>query len=80
MSYRCGIGAGLWAYGLEPGPPRIMCDTCGFKLVIRGDRLPPKWLLDNRAAPRWKLVRTEDANGHVTRVDTCPTCRAKGTS
>lgn len=75
MSYRCGIGPGFEAFGLEPGPPRITCDGCGFQLVIRLG-MPPAWLLDNRPAPRWKLERIEDfASGILMRRDWCPTCK-----
>lgn len=67
MSYRCGIGRGLEALGLEPGPPRITCDACGRVLTIK-QGLPPKWLLDNRAPPKWTLFRQDDG----TRRDFCP--------
>lgn len=72
MSYRCGIGVSLAAaMGVDPGPPRVKCDGCGVVLSIRDDRLPPKWLLDGKAAPGWTLTRHDDG----TRDDRCPNCR-----
>lgn len=76
MSYRSGLGPQLAAtMGVEPGGPRITCDGCGLVRRIPDDRLPPAWFLDNRAAPGWKLVRTEDGDGGVTRQDLCPRCK-----
>ncbi len=76
MSYRCGVGPGLAALGLESGPPQITCDSGGFKLVIRLGALPPKWLMNNRPAPHRALERVEDsASGILMRRDWCPTCK-----
>jgi hypothetical protein len=72
VSYRCGIWEPLAsAMGVEPGGPRVTCDTCGTRLVVRDDRMPPRWLLDGKAPPGWLLKRNDDG----TRVDTCKTCR-----
>jgi len=68
MSYEAGIG---WP-GAESHGPQITCDTCGTVLHIRTDRPAPAWLLDGRAAPRWRLERAGER-----RIDTCPRCRAK---
>ena len=67
MSYRCGIGPGI--PGLEPGPPRITCDACGRVLTIDQRKLPPKWLFDGKAPPKWTLVRTSEP---FKRLDICP--------
>lgn len=74
MSYRCGIEASLASImGVEPGGPRVTCDGCGARVMVRTDRLPPMWLLDNKAPPGWKM--TKDADGK--RTDLCKTCKVK---
>lgn len=77
MSYRCGIGRGMKALtGLDEGPPRIKCDSCGEILIARTKSGgPPAWLLNHRAPKGWLLIRREDpATGVVLREDYCPTC------
>lgn len=72
MSYRCGIYEPLATIlGVEPGPPRVKCDHpgCLAKVVISDRRPPPRWLLDGKAPPRWRTVKSEDGS----RVDRCPT-------
>ena len=72
MSYRCGIDPTLARMmGVEPGGPRVKCDSCGLVLNIRDDRPPPKWLLENKPAPGWKMIKTTDG----MRTDTCKRCR-----
>lgn len=74
MSYRCGLDINLARLmRVEPGGPRITCDKCGLKFYIKEDRPPPKWLLDNKALPKWKLVKYTDG----TRLDLCPECKTK---
>lgn len=70
MSYRAGI-YGVLAMGVEPGGPRVTCDGCGLRITIPDNRLPPAWLLVNKAAPGWSL--TKDADGK--RTDLCKSCR-----
>lgn len=71
MSYQSGVGPGLAKmFGMEPGGPRITCDGCKAVLAIRDDRLLPRWFMDGKAAPGWKLTRTEEA-----RTDLCPRCK-----
>lgn len=75
MSYRAGIGEGLRALGLEPGPPRVMCDGagCSALVVIEGrGGMPPRWFINGKGPPRWKTVR--DAY-EGRRLDFCPACR-----
>jgi hypothetical protein len=72
VSYRCGLEPTLAKLmGAEPGGPWVTCDGCGLRLTIRSDRMPPAWLLDNKAAPGWSL--THDDNGK--RTDLCKTCK-----
>lgn len=71
MSYKAGVGPGLAKmFGVEPGGPRITCDGCGVVLAISEARLPPKWFMDGKPAPGWRMVRSEDA-----RTDLCPRCK-----
>lgn len=72
MSYRCGLDAQVaYMLGVEPGPPHITCDGCGRRLLITARRgQPPKWFLDNKAAPGWRL---DSVNG--TREDFCKECK-----
>jgi hypothetical protein len=70
MTYRCGIGAGLEALGMEPGPPHIRCDAPGctrtFEAVAtRGG--PPAWLRNGTAPKGWRTERDGDK-----RRDYCP--------
>lgn len=63
MSYRCGIGG---------DPPRVRCDYVGCTAVhvVKGrgvGSVPPAWLLDGKAPPRWRIVREGDC-----RSDYCP--------
>lgn len=71
MTFHCGIAPNCSAIGLTPGPPHVTCDSCGAARYIREDRLMPKWMLDGRAPPRWKMTRGEDGK----RVDACPRCK-----
>jgi hypothetical protein len=73
MSYRCRLDATVAKMiGEEAGGPRIKCDLCGFKLDVKIKHGgPPKWLLDNKAAPKWRLVRVPDGR----RKDYCPECK-----
>ena len=67
MTYRCGI---------ESSPPRVTCDGCGDRLVVNQNRLPPKWLINNRPPPRWEMEREVDTEtGIVRRRDWCPLCK-----
>lgn len=75
MSYRCGIGPGLRQLGLEPGPPRITCDTCGTTREIGVNGIAPAWFLNGDAVPGWKLARDGER-----RVDTCGRCSARSTA
>jgi hypothetical protein len=69
MSYRCGIGEGMVALGLEPGPPRITCDQCGEVMAVKYG-MPPAWLLNGKAPRGWRSVALKDG----TRRDFCPSC------
>jgi hypothetical protein len=70
MSYRCGVSAGAArVIGVEPGPPRIKCDTCGATREITG---PPRWFLANKPVPGW----TKSGEG-AERTDTCGRCLAE---
>jgi hypothetical protein len=72
MSYRCGTN-GLQPMGIADGQPRIICDGCGLEeSVITQAGFPKRWFEENRPAPKWKLVRTEDP---FSRVDLCPRCK-----
>lgn len=72
MSYRAGTN-GLQAIGIPNGEPRIICDGCGLeRSVTLKSGIPASWFLDNRAAPKWKLVRTEEP---FRREDYCPRCK-----
>ncbi len=75
MSYRAGIGP-VFArvMGAEPDGPKITCDGCGLVNRIPTDRLPPKWFMDNKAAPGWSMRRSFDSDG-LTRLDLCPRCK-----
>lgn len=78
MSYRCGIDKSLEALtGIEAGPPRIMCDRCGFKLLARTKSGgPPRWLIDEERAPGWQLIlRESGVEGVRFRTDYCPRCK-----
>ena len=71
MSYRCGIYEPLASVmGVEPGPPRITCDGCGIKHVLRENKLPPKWFLDGKAPPGWRMDKQREV-----RRDYCRTCK-----
>jgi hypothetical protein len=74
VSYRCGLDSALAALmGVQPGPPCLTCDDCGRLLLIGANgRRPPKWFLDGKAAPGWRLV----SQGGVRR-DYCGTCKDK---
>lgn len=72
MSYRCGIWEPLAsAMGVEPGGPRVTCDGCGLRVVVRDDRMPPAWLLDGKPVPGWTMTKDDDGK----RTDLCKTCR-----
>lgn len=74
MSYRCGVWGELAKLlGVEPGGPRVTCDGCGARIVVRDDRMPPKWLLDGKPPRGWATVKNADG----TRTDTCGNCRKK---
>lgn len=72
MSYRCGLGPELAAVlGTDAGPPRLTCDGCGLRRpATKSNGMPYKWLLDNRKAPGWRLVK----EGDMPRRDYCPAC------
>lgn len=71
MTYRAGIGPGLAkAFGYEPGPPHVRCDEPGCDATYEAKETrfgPPRWLLDNKAPPRWSMRRERDK-----RIDLCP--------
>lgn len=71
MTYRVGIGEGMRRLGFEPREPHITCDGCGLVKNITSGRMgPPRWFLDGKAVPGWKLVREGEK-----RCDYCPVCR-----
>lgn len=72
MSYRCGVYEPLASMlGVEPGPPRVTCDGCGERIVIRENRMPPRWLLDGKPPPGWRTRKNNDG----TRTDWCKACK-----
>lgn len=74
MTYRCGIGPGIAALGVEPGPPRITCNLCARVLEVREVRGgAPAWLRNGTAPKGWRLVYED---GH--RIDLCPRCVEDG--
>ena len=74
MSYRCGIGPGL--FDIAPREPHIACDGCGAQYVVRGKHgVPPGWFLDGKPPPKW-AGRRGGLDG--LREDWCPVCRAAG--
>lgn len=75
MSHRAGIGARAAALlGVEPGPPRIVCDGCDTAkpLVDRNGFGPPSWFLDGRAPPGWQQSGEGTEQKHM-----CKACRGK---
>lgn len=68
MTYRCGVGAGI--PGLEPGEPRITCDSCGAVLTINFRMGPPRWLRDGRAPPKWAIAPLDQYRN----LHACPSC------
>jgi hypothetical protein len=77
VTYYAG-SSGLAPIGIANSNPRIECDGCGLVLnIATGWRAPPKWFLDGKAVPGWKMVRRETPNA-VERRDWCPKC--KGTA
>ncbi len=73
MSYRCGIGPGLAALGMEPGEPRVTCDGCGLRTgVTKASGMPYAWFLNRKGPPGWKSTRTADG---ATSHDLCPRCK-----
>ena len=75
MTYRCGIGLGMAAIGIEPGPPHVRCDTCGLRISAETNSGRPKaWLLNRKAPPGWLMIRPSD--DATQRRDYCPRCKA----
>lgn len=76
MSYRCGLDVHVARLlRMEPGPPRVTCDSCGARIVVvTGRRGPPRWLLDGKAPPGWRTTKNDDG----TRTDWCKACRTAG--
>lgn len=73
MSYRCGVDGALAAVlGIEPGGPWVACDGCGVRRTCtKPSGMPYAWLLDNKAAPGWKLTKSDDGR----RTDLCSACK-----
>lgn len=72
MSYRAGT-FGLEPFGVESGPPRLICDGCGLKRSVqKPSGLPYSWLLNRKKAPGW----TADFSGDM-RKDWCVRCSEK---
>jgi hypothetical protein len=78
MSYQAGIGPSLATQlGIVPRGPHIFCDGCGvIRSIETKTSYAAQWFLKGRHAPGWSLVRTENEDGSVTRVDLCPKCKA----
>lgn len=79
MSYHAGVGGHLAVtMGIPECGPHIKCDGCGVEKHIKGrgagGNIAPSWLLDNKAPPGWKLVRSK-VDGDAGRVDYCPKCK-----
>lgn len=72
MTYRAGT-RGLSMLGIPDDEPRVICDGDGCRRVLRVNtsHIPPRWLLDGKAPPRWRLARDENGN----RRDFCPRCK-----
>ena len=73
MAYRAGT-RNLGPLGIPDDVPRVICDGCGLVHRIKPNRLPPMWMLDGKAPPKWR--RSRDADGK--RRDVCPRCIAGG--
>lgn len=74
MTYRCGIGLGMAALGIEPGPPHVRCDTCGLRISAETKAGgPTQWLLKRKAPKGWLMIRPND--DATQRRDYCPRCR-----
>lgn len=75
MTYRAGIGAQVAALlGVEPGPPRIICDGCGAVRLLtdRNGFGPPSWFLDRKAPPGWQQSGEGTEQKHM-----CKACKVK---
>jgi hypothetical protein len=72
MSYRCGLDIGMAKLlGMDAGQPRLICDGCGaVRPVTKTNGMPYRWLLDNRKAPGWRMVKRVDQ----PRRDYCQSC------
>lgn len=74
MSYHVGM-RGLARIGGRDQEPHIKCDGCGTTLEIKmGRGGPPRWFLDGKAAPKWKMIKDENR-----RLDYCPRCKTEVT-
>ena len=75
MSYRCAIGQGMEAIGVEPGEARFTCDGCGMRRPVvsptSNNLMPPKWFFAGKPPPGWRGVRMHDGS---KRWDLCPRC------
>lgn len=82
MTYRAGIGP-LLAQRLntfESHEPTLMCDECGFCIIVKPVRGGmPAWLAEGKAPKGWKMltISLTDANNAVTSVKKhfCPKCK-----
>lgn len=71
MTYQCGIGPGMKALGLTPGPPHFRCDDCGTTFEIKRNP-PPAWFLAGKAPRGWVLECSEGPKKHY-----CGRCKVR---
>lgn len=76
MSYLCGLGPSMRAFGEPPREPAIVCDGCGERKSVLGYPTLPKWFLRNKPPPGWKGLRMR--NGEKS-WDLRPRCWTSGT-
>lgn len=77
MSYRCGTGGsvriGDELVRLPERSACIVCDECGRERSVQTSTgLPCEWFIVGRAAPGWKMKRSDDG---ARRFDWCPGCK-----
>lgn len=71
MTYECAIGPGI--PGFPPRSGGLRCDGCGvLRSVTNRHGVPYTWLLENKRAPGWTMVRLGSK-----RRDLCPECLAR---
>ncbi len=74
MTYHPGMR--LASFGGPNQDPHLTCDGCGVRYNIPADRMPPKWLMENKAPKGWRYETKVDPKTQEQRTKHyCPRCK-----